>query len=369
MARHKYAKPLNRALYDFLWERFSGNVLVAKRGQKFRYSVTQVNGTPIIDKLDGGEEYQVNCPLCGDKRRRLYVNHRWGTLVHGAEVRHLAHCFNENCSVNSWLREHMDDLATSYSVEGSDDAQAVDAFDMDAIAAEAAERHDRLTAVLPVDSLAPDHPAALYLESRGFNRTWLYDRFRVGYHEGSGRHPRNRRIIAPVFYGGMMVGWNARAIPGHTRLTPADPAKKWPWREGKYVNSAGMPKSKFLYNLDLASAYSVIVVVEGVSDCWRAGEWSVAIMGKQMSREQCRQLCRAAEARKAWIVMLGDASTELDDAASAWRANRAVVMNQYQYSDRVRLHLFDKGDPGDSTTEELQKLVMGLKHGEVPDVA
>lgn len=355
--KRRFPKPLNPSLYDFLWNEFGGDVRVSKPGQQFRYTVSHENGETVIDPVPGGggEEYQVNCPLCGDKRRRLYINHRYGTTVLGAEVWHLAHCFNESCAVNPWLRERMNDASLGIVALRAPAAEAADPDDTEAVAAEAAANHDKVTAV-PVDMLPPEHPAACYLDGRGFDRRWLYDRFRVGFHEAGGsRRLVNRRIVAPVFYGGTLVGWSARAIPGYTRLTPGDPGKSWPYREGKYVNSAGMPKSQFVYNIDLARQHDVIAVVEGVTDVWRVGEWGAGLLGKKMSAAQRRLLCRVAEPRGAWLVLFGDA-----DAAADWRDNRDALLRAYVHADRVRLHLFRKGDPGDRTSKELCDLATEL---------
>jgi hypothetical protein len=86
-------------------------------------------------------------------------------------------------------------------------------------------------------------------------------------------------------------------------------------------------------------------------------------MGKTMSEAQRRLLCQAAEPGGAWLVLLGDASTERDDAASSWEANRMKLLDGYVHKERVRLHLFDRGDPASRTTAELHRIVMGTCAG------
>ena len=46
-----------------------------------------------------GEQYGVNCPYCGDTRRRLYFSYQWAVRDpdSGNDNLHLVHCHNENC--------------------------------------------------------------------------------------------------------------------------------------------------------------------------------------------------------------------------------------------------------------------------------
>jgi len=92
---------LNPALHAFLGKTF-GRVKVAKRGEPMRYRATAdvESGAPEVTILDGGEEYMVCCPMCGDKRHRLSVNHMYGSTVAGVSMLHMAHCWNERCEHN-----------------------------------------------------------------------------------------------------------------------------------------------------------------------------------------------------------------------------------------------------------------------------
>lgn len=375
MAERRYAKPLNPALYAFLWHTFGGCVRVHKHGQRFRYAVKTVGGDTVVVKIPGGggEEYSVCCPICGDKRYRCFINHSFGTEIHGVEITNVVHCFNESCEgLVKWFSDGM--LAFCHGTQGAYVTEAAKEeagdFDLDKIAEEAAKGHERLHGTRLLTALPLDHPACEYVTKRGFDIQELVESFQVGYYKGVRKGIRNKRLIAPVYYKQQAVGWNARVIDGHTPLTeePSKKSKAWPYREGKYVNALGYPKSLFLYNRDLAAGYDVIGVVEGVTDVWAAGTWSVGIMGKSMSEAQIIALCDIAEARKAWVVMLGDGNTAKDDAAKHWKMNFELFRDRYKYPERVRLHLFEDGDdPGNHSRADLMDLVTRVLHDKRTD--
>jgi hypothetical protein len=337
-------------------------VLVTHKGEPFRLRFSgEPNGR--IAEGGGGEEYRVCCPLCRDIRHRLYVNHAFGRRIRG-KLCFVVHCFNrQHKGLGRWLF----DLLRKAEVPDSPlnaSTEKETGLDSAAVVAEAAERHEKI----PVDrfrlltELDGDHPAVRYARERGFDPDELTQWYRAGYGAGDGGRPWERRLVAPVYGRGEEVGWSARAIPGHTRLTLERPGRKWPWREGKYVNSKGFPKSRFVYNLDVAGELpdTVMAVVEGVTDVWRIGPWAVALFGKTLSDAQCRLICEAAAAKQAWLALLGDAPTERDDSAAAWRRNYFMLRRAYRYPDQVTLHLFDRGDPGDHGRQEIFEIVKGL---------
>ena len=357
-----YPVPLNRELYEYLWNISGGDVIVEKIGQPC-YMTIQKSGRKrrLVFEGQHGEEYRINCPVCGDTRHRCHINHSLGTRVEGLTVPPLVHCFNEGCASLSAIFLKYLESGCGHCIPSISKQATV--TDRHVGHPHRPNRRVVLKSVKSVDDLGPDHPAVKYLHERGFKPEYLTDNFNVAYYECS---PRNfpaaqfrRRLIVPIVFDGNDVGWAARVIPDHTPLTRDTDrgSKKWPYKEGKYINSPGLKKSNLLYNLDVAKKHDVIAVAEGVTDVWKIGIWSVAILGKKMSDTQVKLLCEAAEAKRAWIVLLGDASTDRDDAASAWYGNYHCLVRQYRYPERVRLHLFDKGDPGDKTTQELHALV------------
>lgn len=215
-----------------------------------------------------------------------------------------------------------------------------------------------LPGIALLDTLFPDHPAVLYVQSRGFNPEYLAMSFGVGYFEGGGNPSlKQKRLIIPVRHLGIDVGWIARIIPGHTQNTFGSVPNRVAQEPPKYINAKGFHKSSFLYNLDIAMNYDVIVVAEGPTDVWRIGPWGVALMGKSMSDSQCDLLCRTAGVRGSWVVLLGDAPTERDDSVRSWTNNYRKLIGSYSCSGQVRLHMLDQGDPGDHDQRALYELV------------
>jgi hypothetical protein len=86
-----------------------------------RYKVSKnLEGRDIInhltDKEEGGEDYAVCCPVCFDRRFRLYINHNFGMRepTTGKLFNHLmnmVHCFNEDCNVTEVVEEIKEQLA------------------------------------------------------------------------------------------------------------------------------------------------------------------------------------------------------------------------------------------------------------------
>ncbi|MDR1612919.1 MAG: hypothetical protein LBT97_09065 [Planctomycetota bacterium] len=354
----KLPNPLNPPLYEMLWAETRGDVNLVNPGSRLRARIEQLPGKgQVVKSLGGSEEYAINCPMCGDSRHRCQINHALGTTVNGIKVRYLAHCFNENCrGLYEWVMEKLEKYSgregvTPPAYSAVPAAAASGPLDIHAIAKEAAEKHERLSGVQPLETLPADHKVLAYVRGRGFDPGFLSGEFGVGF-ASSG--DKAGRLVIPVFFEGVEVGWTARAIPNVTG-TPR------PYNAHKYINASCFPKSKFLYNYDRAREYEVIALAEGVTDVWKIGLWGMALFGKHMSAAQCDLLCSAAEAKKAWIVLLGDASTERDAAASAWKQNFQMIRAKYKYPSRLRLHLFDVGDPGDRTTEELHGIVRCLE--------
>ena len=355
--------PLNPTLHEMLVAECNGDVRIVNPGSPLQYRIQKAPGKrPVVKSWGGSEEYVVNCPLCNDKRHRCHINHAMGTRVEGVKVRYLAHCFNEDCrGLYEWVmarleafREWEQETAPPHGIAPV--AVGPGPLDIHAVAREAAEKHERLEGVLPLERLPAGHGALEYVRGRGLDPLFLSREFGVGCGSSGAKA---RRLVIPVFFDGIEVGWTARAVPGMTDMRVCRSESPWPYDVPKYVNAFGFPKSKFLYNFDRAREHRVIAVAEGVSDVWKIGVWGMALFGKHMSAAQCDLLCSAAEAKEAWIVLLGDASTERDDAASAWRQNFQAIRAKYKYPSRLRLQLFDDGDPGDRTSRELHSIVDG----------
>lgn len=357
--------PLNPPLFDALEATFN-DVIIVNPGAKFEYTLGSWNGRPSIRKKAGtsSEEYRVNCPCCNDTRQRCYINHSSGAIIDGVKAPILAKCFNEDCESDG-LIDCIKDIVKDFdagevklaSSKAAATAAPVDTFQ---IALNAYKNHERLPGVRKLNVLADSHSANDYVRRREFDPAYLSEIFGIGYFDTHTRYEyraKAKRLIIPVHYGELEVGWLARAIPGFTPSIYPAGHRQAGAPIPKYLNSIGFPKSMFLYNYNNAFDYDVIVVVEGPTDVWRVGPWAVALMGKSMSDAQCALLCKMAEKKGAWIVLMGDAPSERDDSVTSWKRNYQKLVAAYKYPARVRLHILDKGDPGDRSQQELNDIV------------
>ena len=359
-----YTKTLQRRnppLHNFLHKYTGGGVQTINEGQVFQYRVViDKTGNRRI-KRDGnsGEEYVIDCPVCGDSHRRCHVNHMFGVGIEGIPTYHLVHCHNENCDyeLSKWLREAMGD---GYRGSGAaPKAETRSTVPTPISTRSSLEPNTPLAMTIPTRLLSEvgvGHIAVAYVTGRGFDVKYLSDYFKVGLFIGNPYiYPTaKQRLIIPVYFIGSMVGWTARSVPGYT-------AKEW--EDPKYMNAKGFSKKQFLYNYDQAKDAPVIAVAEGVTDVWKIGTWGMALFGKSMSDPQCQLLCQAGEGKGAAIVLLADASTEKDDAAKSWTQNYEKLKSSYKYPGRIFLHHMEKGDPGDYSPQELYDLVNNIVHG------
>lgn len=128
------------------------------------------------------------------------------------------------------------------------------------------------------------HP---FLAERGIDSDTA-KRLQIGWREDL------NRITIPVFWRGLLVGWQARAIPDRPGLWPGT----WGGQVPKYKSSPGFPKSVVLYSTEsggtLRRGGSVIVVESPFSVIkatalgvpWRV----VATFGAKVSNLQCEYL-------------------------------------------------------------------------------
>lgn len=348
-------KVLNPTLYAFLKRQY-GRVRVSNQGMRYRASRTQTE-RPI----ESGEEYVVCCPKCGDRRFRLSVNHMFGETANGTQLWHLVNCFNENCMVAPEMRDRYEDYL-AWMVDDSTArptaSYACDTWSLDDVLAECRKNLALVGGVTRVDALAADHPAVLYLRGRGYDAQELGRRYAVGYCHNTDYRWRlaHRRLIIPVLYKGEYVGWQARAIPGVSKLTQNErkASSAWPYNEPKYWTSPGTRKSYFLYNYDQAALEKTGVIVEGVTDAWRVGPSGVAILGCRLSPYQAQLAATAWGGGTGHIILIGDPGFRED-----WEANRRRMAELVPDPSRVHLFVPEERDPGDMTHEEIWEMIYG----------
>ena len=346
---------LNPALYEHLQLRFR-NVRVSRRGDEGQFVRTlSPSGT-----IKGGEEYHFNCPFCLEKRQRLYVSYLFG-LHHPWTNRpnyYLWCCHNETaCHRNRNNRDRFRAFATPPIGRR--------------VSQQAAERAIATTTTLPrsyepateiqlpdnncpVSDLPVDHPAIVYLHSRGFDPRELQQLWDVRYVSLFSPEAANRLLI-PVkrlqlqFSGttdGPLAnaGWQARHIGELSDGTP------------KYLFPRGFQKTRVLYGLPQAlRTQGPVVLCEGPTDVWRYGPGAMATFGLHVSREQHLLLIHHFAG---WpIVILPDngAVAQAQENAAALRSLRVSTSNE----DCVTVAHLPTGrdDPAECTREELHHAV------------
>lgn len=331
---------LNPKLYAALERRF-GKVLISNPGERLVERKIPDPVRPGRYKqliLRSGEYYRVDCPYCGDKKGRLYINYRWNTRTRNGDRfgRFLAICFNEGCDLKG-LDMELGPLAKSLPVVDRPYTNKADAGPEFAQQVMPGQCH-------PLDALPSTHEACRYVrDDRDFDPVELGRVWGVSYCsrcEVTEKTPFPNlvqgRLVIPIYRDNILVGWQTRAINDHD--------------SPKYYTMPGFPKSRMLFNQDRARGYRFGVVVEGVFDAFRAGPRAVALFGKSMSQTQ-RELSVAFWGQGALCIML-------DDDAVEDMENLSRVLDPLRFRDgsfTVRLPIGK--DPAKLDRDELWRLI------------
>lgn len=199
---------------------------IKKPGQLNKY-------VPVLDVKTGrkrmkvlpghaGEDYVINCPFCGDSRKRLYINHAWRWHAPGSpageyNADYLVHCFNEECEkTEPDFHRRLEALIcplvhAAYS--------AVSVRKTTSVVEDTGPLH-----VFPIPDGSPrihetNTPAREYMLSRGYDPVLLGEDYDVrvlgrclfgGFEEDAGG-----RVCFPVIMDGSLVG-----CPTFPRTTP-----------------------------------------------------------------------------------------------------------------------------------------------------
>jgi hypothetical protein len=330
------ANPLNPSLYGQLKSRF-GEVRVSNEGEPFRSRLRRDPYAPDRTKeeiLDSGEEYRVCCPYCGDKRFRLYINHKWGT-VDETGVPHwgrLINCFNEKCPMDQFASVYLKRYIGNRPGLGAS-APAVD---------EPIVRTEWPGQCVKLTDLERNHPAIQYVVGRKFDPVELVDLWDVRYCNSCKSSPNyvstlvEGRLVVPIYWEKQeLVGWQTRAINGSIP---------------KYYTMPGLKKRRILYNGQRAQKYTTGILVEGVTSAWRVGQRAVATLGKSVSYVQHQLLCTYFRDKALANMLDPDA---WDDPK--WAKKMRELMNPGKFPGKyVEVKLEKDTDPADHTKEQLR---------------
>ena len=149
-----------------------------------------------------------------------------------------------------------------------------------------------------------------FLKGRGFGVQeaidWgLYygDYWRYRYEENGRSKYRTYRwsLFIPVRFQGRLVAFQARDITGRRRQ--------------KYLSSPNSPIKDILYNADRVDS-KLVVVGEGVTDCWAVGKkHGACLFGKKISPYQARILYEVVGAERVLVALDGEAYAEAEGIA------------------------------------------------------
>jgi hypothetical protein len=286
--------PLNPVLYARL-KRYFGSVRISQQGIGQRHKRRMsADGEKRLDFVPDGEYYSVSCPICGDTRHRLFINHMFGKRdAFGRRMTFLAFCFNEDCMRRYEHRQELLDI-----LEGDSLAEV----DVKAGADVAVLKVAKLPGVCtPLAALKEDHPAKEYLADRGFDPDQLSRKFGVMYCSHSHFFLARNRIIIPVTDGaGVLRGWQARHV-GDLDWHDKKLKKDLP---PKYFSCPGSNfRSLCIYNWARMKLWSTGILCEGPTDVWRFGAMAGCIFGNTVTPSQ-REKVRAVFRKRSLVLLL-----------------------------------------------------------------
>jgi len=138
------------------------------------------------------------------------------------------------------------------------------------------------------------------------------------------------RLIVPITLGGEVMSFQAADLTGMARV----PYLSCPDARGR------MPIKHLLYGVDWLGGSEQVVLVEGVTDKWRMGNCSLALMGKKWTREQLKLLHDVASDKVIKVLL------DLDAVRDGYGLARELSAN-FQEVVLVELELGDPADPAD----------------------
>lgn len=323
------AQPLNPTLYFALRERF-GKVKLANEhasmcGANFPHPFIPGRQEYVVSSW--GEYYRIDCPFCGDRKQRLWINHLYGQphFQSGWPETWLAACYNENCTSHPARRQELErqifgfrnwqERRRTMVIEPGEDLSGP--MQMAVPPGE----------IMRLSELNVDHPARQYLVGRsggGFDPIWLYDNFRLGFvlNVDDPRYFAARgRIYIPVYFEGALVGWQTRMPYDSPKGANGPP---------KYYTMPGMPRRRILYNYDVARHWPFVVAVEGCPSVWRIGGPSVALFGKTLTPGQQHLLLTTWVGKPIVLLLDPDAREEMEGIlGELQRAARQPIIPLY----------------------------------------
>lgn len=316
----------------------AGGVMIANENEELVIRPRiDVDGKMRMWKELSGEQYRVCCPICGDRRHRLYISYAWGMdNVLKWPASKLVVCHNEGCQGKYSALAPFRGNAVTYLTQNMRAYLKNNEFRCADIKVVANDVQIEPLA-FPTNGIAPanlpaGHPALKYLAERRFDPVVLYNTYGVVYVQyyteksatGKSYSWLSDRLFIPMDGG----GWQARAIDGSTP---------------KYFTSPGWKKSAHLYGFQQARKMPTVIVVEGVTDVWRVGPQALGLLGKVISMPQLDIL------RRCW----GAVGIALDPDAGADRLKAFNMVSKLPNMKAFLVTLPGDKDPADCTYSQV----------------
>lgn len=343
--------PLNQTLYNEMLRAF-GKVSIASEGIKMSARLTRKNlsGKLELEILQNGEQYNVDCPFCNDRRRRLSVSHMWRVGFQGVSTDTLVHCYNEDCLSNYLNRKKLiETLSKGVKLQGASVVGGVEVVPVSI--------HPWPGYVIPINAVPLGHPVREYLcGKRGFDLDELANVWDVKWitnHTDAELlafklHDRYR-LLFPIYgwhgtqFG--MIAWQLRYFDP-LDSTDAPPEKFIP----KYYTRGKV--KQIVYNAYRAKKGPAVCLGEGVMDAIKFGcDIGVCSFGKSLSLEQQRILWANWGHRGAYGCIAYDQDIKPEDE------KKLDTFFQY-WPFRMRMEFAEGLDPGDYQRSELRSYLI-----------
>jgi len=332
---------LNNDLY-FKLQTVFGKVRIAKDNSPAVFTVDDQGWGKLTQ---GGEEYRICCPFCGDTRFRLYLSYLYCSSVSrdGKDVRFgngLAWCFNETkCMDSSENRQQLRDMLDMpefalFGTTGTTEIKTV--------------VYPKL--LIPLLDLSKYHHAIEYLHSREIDIEYAASK-NIAYCPFDMEMPlASDRLFIPVYtMDGQFIGGQFRQLnKSGDDITP----KYW-----------SLPHSRFnttFYNIQSAVGKKLVVVTEGVFDALRVGDCGLATLTFGLSTAQ--EMLLGCFWPEIVFVLDSDIPKNKEHEKQLSRCKNKLL----HASDRLRergkkvtvIDYLEPGkDPADYSSEELFKII------------
>jgi hypothetical protein len=298
---------------------------------------------------DPGEEYKVRCKICRDHRHRLHINHRWGVYDPQTKSKNLwlANCFNEDCYDNYDAQGQLYERVYAVHRKARHRIDVLEGRQEDPDEIREVRPPGVLWKLDELKAKRPNHPAILYLEERGYDVDRLAKMWDVSYCPKSYYSLAEKRIIFPIYFNGMLVGWQARYVGDNVDGVSFNEAGV-----AKYWTSPGFKRRLVAYNLERACQHQTVIVVEGPTDTINVGPMACGALGKTLSpyvRKLLVQHLNKNHPRNGVVVIALDPKQDAKSKAKGKPHHLDVLYNQLRapMQGRVmKLLLPEEYDPG-----------------------